>query len=196
MCRLIESIKLQDGHLQHLDWHNKRVNEARFHLFGVKDVLDLTSLLAIPEDCSQGVYKCRILYAKQVESVEFQSYTPRVLRTLQLVEDNEIEYSFKYENRSALDRLLATKGQADDILIVKNGVVTDTSYSNIVFYDGKKWVTPDSFLLNGTQRQFLLSKGIIHAVRITPLDLKNFEFAKPINAMLDFDSTPNVTILL
>ncbi|HEY5500193.1 MAG TPA: aminotransferase class IV family protein [Bacteroidales bacterium] len=195
MYRLIESIKLQNRKLQHIEWHNKRFNETRCQLFGMDEVLDLEQIIDIPSTIGEGVYKCRVLYNQLIESIEFQPYFPRNVQTLQLVEDHEIDYTFKYEDRQAFDRLLAQKGEADDILIVRNGHITDTSYSNIVFFDGENWVTPDTYLLNGTQRQRLLAEGLIKEADITPLDLENYAGAKLINAMLDFEATPFVKII-
>jgi len=195
MCRLVESIKLQNKDLQHVEWHDKRFNEARFQLFGINEPIDLQNVIKIPLFLHNEIYKCRVLYAMEIESVEFQLYTPREVKTLKLVEDNDIDYRFKYEDRRAFKRLLEQKGEANDILVVKNGCITDTSYSNVIFFDGKKWFTPDTYLLNGTQRQRLLAEGAIYEARITPDDLKRYILAKPINAMLDFETTPPVKIL-
>jgi len=194
MYRLVESIKLQNRKLQNIEWHNKRFNETRNQLFGINEEVDLEQLIAVPDSLLNDVYKCRVLYGKQIEAVEFQLYTPKNVSTLQLVEGNDIAYAYKYENRFAFDRLMTMKGYADDILIVRDDHITDTSYSNIVFFDGKKWMTPDTFLLNGTQRQRLLAEGIITEAKISPSELKNFTAAKPINAMLDFETTPLVSI--
>lgn len=195
MFRLVETIKLQNRQLQHIEWHNRRFNETRNQLFGLNEPVDLQEIIKIPALFQNCIYKCRVLYGKNIEAIEFLPYTPRDVKTLKLVEDNEIDYTYKYENRQVLNRLLTLKGEADDILIVKNGFITDTSYSNIVFFDGKKWFTPETFLLNGTQRQRLLADGIIQETRIAPNDLKCFTKVKLINAMLDFETTPPVKIL-
>ena len=49
----------------------------------------------------------------------------------------------------------------DDILIVKNGLLTDTSIANIALYDGNDWYTPLHPLLKGTKRAELLDKGVL-----------------------------------
>jgi len=187
-------MKLENRQIQHIEWHNKRFNEARRQLFGMGDELDLRQIVSIPVSLQNVVYKCRLLYREKVEEIQFQIYNPRNVRVLQLLNDDEIDYAYKYEDRSAFDRLLAKKGDADDILIVKNGCITDTSYSNIAFFDGKRWWTPDTFLLNGTQRQRLIAEGVITVAPITPSDLGCFSQAKPINALLDFKMTPVVEI--
>ena len=195
MCRLIESIKVENNQLCHIEWHNKRFNEARNSLFGINEQLDLSSIIQLPDVLNSDVYKCRVLYGKAIESVEFEPYIIRPVKTLKIVEENTIDYTFKYENRQALTKLMKKRGEADDILIVKNGFITDTSYSNIVFFDGKQWFTPNTYLLNGTQRQRLLAEGIIQETTITIADLQRFKLAKPINAMLDFELTDCVEII-
>jgi len=194
MCRLVESIKVEGGQLIHIERHNLRFNEARREAFGVEQAVNLQDLIVIPDSLSDEVYKCRVLYKKQIETIEFQPYTPRNVETLRLVDGGAIDYHLKLENRKALNELLLQKGEADDILIVKDGCITDTSYANIAFFDGTQWFTPDTYLLNGTQRRRLLAEGILTKARITPADLAKYTAAKPINAMLDWEKTPCVII--
>lgn len=194
MCRLIESIKVENRQFAHIQWHNKRFNDTRNQLFGISEKIDLSQMIVIPETLNEETYKCRIIYQQEVENVSFEPYFIRSVKTLKLVTDNTIDYPFKYEDRKSLLHLMEQKGSADDILIVKNGCITDTSYSNIALFDGKQWCTPDTYLLNGTQRQRLLTEGILKEKHITPKDLSIYVGLKPINAMLDFEKTDFVQI--
>lgn len=188
MCLYVESLKFENGRLHHIDLHNKRINETRFSLFGQADVVDLNQAIQIPDNLNDFIYKCRVVYSKSgIELTEFLPYQARIIKSLQLVENNDIDYFFKKEDRSEFELMAANK-TADDILIVKNGYITDTSFSNIVFFDGEKWITPATYLLNGTQRQFLLEQKKIEQKKIRPQDLSFFEYAKPINAMLGLDN--------
>ena len=63
--------------------------------------------------------------------------------------------------------------------------MTDTRYSNVVFGDGSSWVTPETFLLPGTKRAFLLSRGDIRECSVRAEDIGKFRFCSLINAMLD-----------
>src|SRR5690606_14853325 len=89
-------------------------------------------------------------------------YEVRAVTSLKIIHDDTIDYSLKYEDRSSIDNLFAKRNNCDDILIIKNGFVTDASYSNIAFYDGSRWITPAQPLLKGTMRQHLLDTGVIH----------------------------------
>lgn len=195
MYRFIESIRLENHRLQHLDWHNKRLNETRRHFFADANELDLRDYLVLPENLDDGVYKCRVVYDREIVDVTFHPYLPKSVHSLKLVIDDHADYSYKFENRAKLEFLLTQKGEADDILIVRDQCLTDTSYSNIALFDGLHWYTPDTYLLNGTCRQRLLAEGILRECRITLHDLARFEDIRPINAMLVLERTPSVRVL-
>jgi 4-amino-4-deoxychorismate lyase len=195
MYRFIESIRLENHRLQHLDWHTKRLNETRSHFFPSSAELDLHDLLVLPSNLDDGVYKCRVVYGSQVEEVTFQPYIPKKVDSLKLVVDNHADYSYKFENRAKLELLLTQKGDSDDMLIVRDNCITDTSYSNVALFDGLHWYTPDTYLLNGTCRQRLLAEGILRETRITLHDLIRFEEIRPINAMLVLERTPSVRLM-
>lgn len=194
MCRFIETMCIKNGEIDLICFHNKRLNETRFEIFGEKAPLNILDFVDMSPNDHKGTYKCRILYDKKITDIQITDYTPRKISSLQLVYCDNIEYRYKAEDRSVLGRLYEQRKEADDIVIVKNGFITDTSYSNLVFYDGSNWFTPSEPLLNGVQRQFLLSSGKVKARSITPADLPYFESARLINAMLDFDNAPEIEI--
>nr|WP_293053156.1 aminotransferase class IV [Paludibacter sp.] len=167
------------------------MNDSRRSLFGIQSPIILPNQLFDKE--IKGVAKCRIVYSDSIHSVDCQSYTPRQINTLYLIEKNDIDYTHKYVDRSAFQNLPA-HAPDEDFLIIKNGYITDTTFSNIAFFDGKRWITPSTFLLNGTQRQRLLREERIFSCEIKVNDLNHFLSARLINAMLDFDSTPCIEI--
>ncbi|HHF3814093.1 TPA: aminotransferase class IV [Haemophilus influenzae] len=89
----------------------------------------------------------------------------------------------KYSDRSLINTLFAQRGACDEIMIIKNGKVTDCSIGNLIFRQGKKWYTPDTPLLLGTQREKLLQEGKIQERTIFLEDIVNFDEIKIINAM-------------
>ena len=131
------------------------------------------------------MYKCTITYNEAIVDIKAQPYTIRKIENLKLIIDDTIDYSYKYAEREELNRLLAKREECDEILIVKNGLITDTSFSNIVFFDGVKWLTPSKPLLKGTKRQKLLNDKIIEEADVEISDLKIFSKACLINAMLE-----------
>ena len=185
MCLLLETIRVQDGVLVAVDAHERRMAKARTALFGARDALRLNGIIVPPEHAS-GRVKCRVVYGSAIESIEFEPYRPRRVRSLRLVRADAVSYPHKFFDRRIFEALLAKRGSCDDILIVKNGLITDTSFSNIAFDDGSGWITPACPLLAGTMRERLLGQGMIREDEIRPRDLKFFRRACLINAMLDF----------
>ena len=109
----------------------------------------------------------------------------REIHSLQVVEDNNITYNFKSTNRDCLNALAARKGGCDEIIIVKRGLVRDTSYTNVALYDGKLWLTPRQPLLLGTKRAYLLEKKLIQEADLTLDDLRKAQKVSLFNAMIE-----------
>jgi len=186
MSRFIETIKIENGLPCKLPLHEARLQRTRQHFFpDASPTLPLAAWLQVPASCKNGVYKCRVIYGQELLRVEFLPYTPRPIRSLKLVADDAIDYAWKYEDRSALNRLFAQKGACDDILIAKNGFLSDSSYSNLAFYDGSAWYTPETPLLHGVQREWMLREGRIIPASIRVEDLNCFSQIALINAMLE-----------
>jgi 4-amino-4-deoxychorismate lyase len=187
MSLLLESIKLQDGDFFNLFYHEQRMNRSLKLLCGELEHFDLEEFLKRIQKPEKGLFKCRIVYDDNTRAVEFLPYTPKNVFTLRIVEHDRINYEFKYADRKSINRLFELRKDCDDILIVKRGYVTDTSYCNIVFRKGRRWYTPWSALLKGTQRQKLLERNVILEEDIRLDDISSFESFKLINAMVEFD---------
>ena len=187
MSRLIESIKLEDGRFHRLQYHQARVDRSLFELFQLKHAIDLSQEIAKHSHPKTGLFKCRILYEQQIETIEFLTYERRTVETLKVVQDQSIDYPYKFEDRTKIDALFNQRQGCDDVLIVKNGFVTDSSYNNIIFFDGFKWITPNTPLLKGTMRQFLLDAAEIKEEPVTIQDIPTFRSFRLINAMVGFD---------
>lgn len=196
MCLLFETVKIVNGKPENLALHDKRMNLSRQKLLGISENLRLSDFIQVPDEYKTGIFRCRIIYGSSIISTEYTRYYPAAIKTLKLVHADTLKYDFKYLDRSALIKLI-NKGLADDILIVKEGCITDSSFANIVFTDGKCWVTPDTPLLCGTMREKLLSKSIIMTERITVDNIYRFTNFRLINAMLGFNSNilPTINII-
>lgn len=188
MCPFIETIKVENRGFVAIEYHNDRLNRTVSEIFGGRPIR-IEDQIEIPSTIGEGVYKCRILYQGSIESVEFHAYTPRLVKSLKILHSPTIDYCYKSSDRRPLDDLFSMRGEYDDILIVKNSLITDTSYSNIAFYDGSLWYTPDKPLLRGTKRQKMIDESKLKELPIRLSDLRSFVCAKPINAMLDFEAT-------
>jgi 4-amino-4-deoxychorismate lyase len=186
MCQLFETIKIIGGKTQNLYLHDERMNRSRHILFGTYDKLKLSDYISVPDNAKNGIVRCRVTYCKSIISTEFSLYSPAKTMMLKLVDAGALVYDHKYCDRGPLMALI-DKNTADDILIFRNGCITDASYANIVFTDGRRWVTPDTPLLCGTMRELLLRKGVIKEERILANDIPRFTHFRLINAMLGAD---------
>lgn len=184
MCRYIETIRIEKGRLRNIAYHDRRMNEALREVWGVDRSVSLETYI----DASpyEERTRCRVTYGRDVESVEFFPYQIRPVHSLQLVRGGQIEYRRKRADRSELNALFACRGEADDVLIVRGGLLTDTSIANIALGDGTGWYTPASPLLEGTQRACLLDAGMIRPLDIHADDLSRFQKIRLFNAMIDF----------
>lgn len=194
MCPLLESLKLKDGVVQNLEYHQARMNRSLAELFPGAPEINLAKAIVLPANCLSGLYKVRVLYGPSVEAVEFSEYQFRVIESLKVVRHESIDYHLKYSDRLILNDLFALRGDCDDVIIVKNGLVTDSFAANLLFFDGGAWFTPERPLLNGTKRQLLLDRGIISEKEIREKDIYNYQKVGLINAMIDFEEMPVIPI--
>jgi 4-amino-4-deoxychorismate lyase len=182
--QFIETMRIADGAIVNLQGHAERMRATVREVYGHEPELAQLADLAFPA----GAEKCRIVYDEAIRTVEFSGYTPRSISSLRLVEaDAQLDYHLKYLDRTALTQLSAQRGGCDEVLIVKDGFVTDTSFSNVVFTDGKRFVTPDTYLLPGTMRAMLLRSGAIVEAPVRVEDIGSFTHVSLINAMLPMD---------
>lgn len=188
MSLLIETIQIKNGELQLLSYHQKRMNKSIEDLFNIQNSIVLEEKLTIPEEAKTGVWKCRIVYSKTIHEISFSPYIYRTINSLQIVDAPNIDYSYKYENRENLQNLLGLKKDADEILITKENHITDTSFSNIIFFDGKDWVTPKTYLLEGTKRAYLIEMKQIKVTDITIDNLYQYKKARLINCFFDLEN--------
>ena len=182
---MLETLKLHNRRFQNAFYHNQRLNKARRELFGCTDEIDIESLVSIPDDIGDGIYKCSVVYHSNIVDTIFQPYKKRDIKKLRLIVADKLDYSYKYADRSTLNMYLQQKGECDEVLFVRNKMITDTTFTNIVFFDGAKWVTPSTPLLRGTKREQLLKEGKITEAPIKITDLNLYEKAGLINCMLD-----------
>ncbi len=189
----IETMRACSGRILNADEHLRRMARTMREAYGLDLADDPIGALTVPPEAD----KCRMVYGRTIVSVEFSAYQPREIRSLRLVEaPDTLDYHLKYADRSALNALLELRDGADDILIVRRGCITDTSFTNVVFDDGHSLLTPAEPLLPGTMRASLLASGLIRPARITPADLPRFRHIHLINALRPLSPDPSPCHLL
>ena len=187
--QLLETIQILDGQLQNIEYHNVRFNKSRKELFGVNELSQLENLIKIPFECSEGIFRCRVVYEKEIEEVTFTSYIYKEIRTFKLIDIKNWDYSYKYADRSFMTNLLNENKDFDEVIMVKNGFITDCTIASLAFWDGKNWFTPSTPLLKGTKRQQLLDNQQIMEREIKAENLGEYEGVCLINAFRGLSKT-------
>lgn len=185
--KYFETIKCEDYEVFNLAYHEKRVAKT----VGLN--LNLQDYIYPP---SNNLFRCKIIYDDfEIINVEFYKYKKREVKSFKIVYDDKIFYSKKYLNRDNLDRLFEEKENADEIMIFKNGLLTDTSIANIAIFDGDNWLTPKNPLLKGTTRTRLIEEKELIEVNIDKKMLKNAKKIALMNAMIGFDIIEDYSFL-
>ena len=183
--KFIETLLITEK-IENIDLHNERMNKTRYDFFKLPPI-DLKDFIELKKN-----KRVRVTYSKTIEKIEYFELKKREFKTFKIVHSN-IEYSYKYANRDALYALKPEN--VDEIIIIKNSFVTDTTISNLAFFDGNKWLTPKTPLLKGTKREELLRKKFLTEADIKKEDLKYFKKIAMINAIIGFYEIKNYDII-
>ena len=182
--KFIETIKLLDSNIFHIEYHQKRIKDTFSHFFPSEKVFSLENILSKQGFPEKGKYKIRFVYSAYDYTLEVIPYQITPIKSISCVDVGDLDYSYKFSDREQLNHL-KKEAPTDEVIFIKQGMVTDSSYANLVFSDGVKWYTSTSFLLNGTCRQRLLKEGKIEERPIFQKDIPSFGYIGLINAMLD-----------
>ena len=184
-----ETIKLLNGHLHNLSYHQDRINRTRKFYYNESGELSLSEILPLVSEYTEGLFKVRVDYGLNISKVSIEPYKIKTHQRLKILEIGDFDYSFKYTNRDFFISKLNEFLDFDDILFTRNGFLTDTTYCNLALFDGKEWVTPSTFLLPGIKRCLLLANEKIKEQQISLRDLGNYRKICFINAMRDFEKS-------
>ncbi|UTJ06166.1 aminotransferase class IV family protein [Arcobacter roscoffensis] len=178
-----ETIKCDDYEVFNLEYHQKRI---------AKTVGLNINLSEYVYPISNKLLRCKLIYDETgILEVNYFEYKKRDIKTFKLVYDENIEYSKKYLNRKSLDELYTKKENYDEIIIIKDGFISDTSIANIAIFYDNKWLTPKKPLLEGTTRTRLIEEGKLQEKDISIKMLQKCEKLALMNAMIGFDAIEN-----
>lgn len=195
MSFCLETLCIRNRQLQNLSAHNERFNRTRLAVWKLAKPASLETVIQLPDwILPNQTYKCRVTYGEKIEKIEFELYHVRPVQSLKLIDCSNLDYSFKYANRQPINHLFAQRGTADDVLLLRDGLLTDTSYANVALFNGNHWQTPARPLLEGTQRARLIQEGILVPANIYATDLPHFNRIKLVNAMLDWKQTEAILV--
>ncbi|MDX9928765.1 MAG: aminotransferase class IV [Bacteroidales bacterium] len=187
MSLLLESIRIEEGKIMNFDYHCERMVRSAIEA-GYRPAASFPGRF-IPEGSvpPSGLFRCRVLYGAEIIGCSVTPYYRKEIGSLRIVHTPRPDYSLKYADRSQIDALFGLRGVCDDILIVSEGMVTDTSYCNVAFERDGRWVTPAAPLLKGTMRQYLLDEGIVEEGEISLSDYMSCSAIRLFNAMVPWE---------
>lgn len=195
MSLLFESVRIDNGKILNISFHNERMARSLYNIYGFLRKAELEKIIQVPESVTSGIVECRVTYDDKNTKVEFIPYASREIRSLKVLFSDAICYPYKYVIRDRITRLMDARGACDDILIVKYGKITDTSDSNVILRDHVgRWITPATCLLPGTRRASLLKSGLIAEADIRFGDLSGYSELKLINAMRNINDAEGIPV--
>lgn len=179
-----ETIKLLDGTLQNMPYHNARFHRTLAALYGVHHTAPkLEDSILIPTDCSDGIFKVKVIYNNKIVATEISLYEISLHKTILIEESPLLVYNYKNVDRS----IFAIPTGFDDVIYTQNGLLTDSTFCNLALFDGEHWHTPSTYLLEGTKLAVLISQEILRPKKIHIEDLNSYQKIAFINAMRDFE---------
>ncbi len=164
-----------------MHFHEHRLNYTRKKLLKRSDTLKIPP----PKPPDHGTYRYKVVYSHTINSCELTPYTRTLKRNIVALQ-KDIQYNFKFLDRECFDALRRENSNFDDVLVVKKGLVTDTTIANCAFFDGTKWLTPSTPLLRGTCRERLLRAKAIFPEKIYVKDLHTYSLVAFLNGLTGF----------
>ena len=182
MSLFFETMLFDGKKIRNLELHNQRANKTIKENFNKDINIDLETALKNPpkEPC-----RIKIIYSNTVQKVEYHPLIQREWRSFKII-DSDIEYPYKYVDRSDIERLYAKREDCDEIIIVKDDLLRDSSIANIAIFNKSEWITPKLPLLKGTMRESLLKRQIILEKDVKIEHLKNAKKIALLNAIVGF----------
>ncbi|MEA3290320.1 MAG: aminotransferase class IV [Campylobacterota bacterium] len=173
-----ETIRCDDYEVYNIEYHKKRMSNTVGVNFNLEEYI---------YPVNEKLLRCKVIYNSwEILDVQYYAYIPKIQKKFKLIYDDSISYHYKSTNRDQLDKLFENKDDGDDIIIVKNDLLTDTTIANIAVMIDDIWYTPKKPLLYGTTRARLLEEKKIIEKDIDVKILKKADKFAIMNAMIGF----------
>lgn len=189
---LIETIPIVRSTTTLIPFHEERMLRSA-HQLGLSPLRWSKVWSAVQKHLSEAgiadspqLFRCTIVYDNQVREVRTVPYSIRELSTLRLVDvPSDFDYHLKYADRSCFTPYGSQCCPHEEPLLVQGGLLTDTTYTNIVLeYPDGSYLTPEAPLLPGTRRAALIAEKKITPAPLTREDLQKCTRVHLINAMM------------
>ncbi len=178
-----ETIRIQDGRIQLLDYHQRRMNRVFRYFYPGHRPHAIADLVELDKYQGASVVKCRLDYSHHTFSCEYSTYHLRSILKLVPIEST-ISYPFKYADRTELDAISTKVHKSEEPLLIAHGRLKETTFGNVIFRIDNRWVTPMYPMFYGIMREFLVSSGQIEMADLFLEDLDRCDQIKIVNAMM------------
>ena len=196
MYQFFESIRVVNGRVMNLKFHQQRIDRC-YKSFGLPSTLNLKEYISNIVLPKENVFKLRISYNvfnPKSTNYNLSLYQEKTIQSLICINTDTILYQHKSENRDDINNLYKLKSNFDDILIIKNGLITDTSYCNVALYKNDHWWTPKVPLLFGTMRAKLIAKKFIQEKDILISEIHLYTKMRLFNALIPWSNNKDIAI--
>ena len=178
-----ETIRIQDGRVQLLQLHQRRVNHVFKSFYPGYRPLILHEHIPDTSAFDHPVLRWRVAYNGDQYSQHISMYAERRIAQWKPVEA-QITYPFKFSDRSSFDGLKEGMAEEAEPLITTLGRVREATFANVILRFGEQWLTPMYPIFHGVMRTHLLSQGKIETADLFVEDFHACDEVRLINAML------------
>lgn len=190
MYQYFETLKVINQQCPLLKYHELRFLHTHLSIWGkapsqcLKEILE-NHFRHHPDTYQKGIpYKCHISYDQIHHAINMIPYQKKKINFLRLVDLSSINYPFKSEDRSCFLSITALIQEGTEAIIIKNGLLRESTFTNIALLGPQGWITPEEPLLEGTRRAFLLEKGILKKGQIKVEQIGDYSKIRLFNAMV------------
>ncbi len=175
MFSFLETICINNGQAQHVDYHQMRVNETFDSFFPEWEPFDVSEEIDKVDLPKEGIHRLRITYTEDPQRIELLPYEAKIVHTFALVDSGEIDYGFKWAERGFFQQILEAHPEADEVIFHKDGIIQDCTMANLAFLKDGIWYTPEAPLHWGTTRARLLVEDQVEETDILVSELDQYE---------------------
>jgi 4-amino-4-deoxychorismate lyase len=194
MFSFLETVCIENGLPQHLEYHQKRIDQVFFDFYPNESILQIEELFSKLELPSFGKYRARVVYEEYWIKTEIVTYQEKNIQKLKIIDFPELDYSYKWEDRSYFKAILEQNANADEVIISQHGLITDCTIANLAFLKDSIWYTPKNTLLKGTTRARLLNEGKIQELDILVDEILSYSHICLINVFRPLDQEKSLLI--
>jgi 4-amino-4-deoxychorismate lyase len=194
MFSFLETIRIENGLLKNLTYHQKRVNDTFESIYSDRVPFDLSEALLKQNIPSSGIYRVRIIYEEQIKSIEFIPYQEKKIVTLKMVNTGEFDYGFKWADRSYFEQTLAENNEVDEVIFELDGKIQDCTIANLAFLKNGIWYTPKNPLHGGTTRARLIDENKIQETDIFLDELYSYSHICLINVFRELSLAKSLSV--